>query len=726
MTFAWNHYNMIRNTSLVLLMGTTCTCAWADVAPVQLDATTIDAEQQAPSGVQLDEPIRTGSRLGLTARQTPASVSVSDRRVIEQRDAKDSQDVINAMTGVNASANPGYGGFVAYRGFTQNQVTQLYNGINLGYSSATRPVDAWVLDRVELIGGPSSFLHGAGAVGGSINYITKLASRDAQTLDGRIRYGSYDDSEVAFGINQALAENPADARHFARLDFSHSQGNGYIDRNQRKTDSLAFSLLSDLSPNLTHTLALEYQEDKEDSPYWGSPILPGRSTMKIDKSRRFENYNVADGRYEQRVRWLRSILDYQVSDSTSVQNTLYHYNAQRDYRNLESYRYNSAGNVVRSSPYLQRHQQSVIGDRVELRHDNILFGLNSQWSLGLDWSSMHQTLYPTSGSYSDVVDPDHFDPGSFYDIPGVNRGLTKQRRNEVLNRALFAENRLQLTDRLALLTALRYDYLDMQVTNYGPVSPSSPAYFERRWEPLSGRIGLTYELTPTASVYLQYSNSADLPAGSLASATYSNVGLFDLSKGEQWEAGSKFDFLDGRGAATVAVYQIVRKDFAVRDANDPNLTVQAGQQTSRGIELSGRLQVTPKLLAEANYAYVDARYDEFNEAVGGVSVSRKGNAPVNVPANVANLWLSYAFTQDWSAGVDARYVDSVYADNANSLKAPAYTLFGAFARYRLDQHTTLTGRVRNLTDEVYAKQAYGQQYYMGAPRTFEVAMDVKF
>jgi hypothetical protein len=33
--------------------------------------------------------------------------------------------------------------------------------------------------------------------------------------------------------------------------------------------------------------------------------------MKIDKSRRFENYNVADGRYEQRVRWPRSMLDYQ-------------------------------------------------------------------------------------------------------------------------------------------------------------------------------------------------------------------------------------------------------------------------------------------------------------------------------------------------------------------------------------------------------------------------------
>jgi iron complex outermembrane receptor protein len=178
---------------LVLVLSATCHCAWAQGAPVELSATTVDGEREAPSGVQLDTPIATGSRLGLTARETPASVSVSDRRVIEQRDARDSQEVINAMTGVNASANPGYGGFVTYRGFTQNQVTQLYNGINLGYSSATRPVDAWVIDRVELLGGPSSFLHGAGAVGGSINYISKLASRDQQTVDGRIRYGSYDE-----------------------------------------------------------------------------------------------------------------------------------------------------------------------------------------------------------------------------------------------------------------------------------------------------------------------------------------------------------------------------------------------------------------------------------------------------------------------------------------------------------------------------------------------------
>lgn len=713
----------LKYTSLVLLMSTSA-IAWADHAPLKLDALTIEGEQDRPSGLILDQPIRTGSRLGLTARETPASVSVSDRAVIEERGAKDTQEVINAMTGVNASANPGYGGFVSYRGFTQNQITQLFNGINLGYSSATRPVDAWMIDRVELIGGPSTFLYGAGAVGGSINYISRLASRDDNLFEGRLRYGSFDDSEVSLGLNRALGG--VDARHFLRLDVSRGDGNGYIDRNQRETNSFAISLLSDFTPDLSHTLALEYLEDQEDSPYWGSPVLRGRDTLKIDRSRRFENYNVGDGRYEQRVRWLRSITDYHLGEASSLQNTLYHYAAQRDYRNLETYAYNAAGDVARSGAYLQRHDQNVLGNRLELRHDAALFDLASQWSLGLDYSRMRQTLHPTGSAWSDTVDPDRFDPGSFDDIPGVNAGLRKQRRHEITTAALFLENRLMLSERLALLTGLRYDHLDMEVTNYGPVSPTSPAYFERTWEPLSGRVGLLYDLTPTANLYLQYSTSADLPAGALASATYSNVGLFDLSEGEQWEAGSKFDFLDGRGSATVALYQIVRRDFAVRDSSNPNLTVQAGQQTSRGIELAGKLQITPKLLAEANYAYVEAEYDRFNEAVGGVSVSRKGNTPVNVPDNVANLWLTYDIAPSWAAGVDVRYVDAVFADNANTLEAPSYTLYGAFARYRVDEHTAITARVRNLTDEVYARQAYGSQYYMGAPRSFEVAVDTRF
>ena len=197
--------------------------------------------------------------------------------------------------------------------------------------------------------------------------------------------------------------------------------------------------------------------------------------------------------------------------------------------------------------------------------------------------------------------------------------------------ALLGPNGAGKSTLLSLLTGLRYDAIDLDVTNHRAITATNPRHFKRSWEPVTGRVGLTYQFIPSANVYVQYSTAADPPAGSLASATYSQVGLYDLTTGEQWEVGSKLDFLDGRGSATVALYEIVRRDFTVKDSNNPNLTVQAGQQTSRGIELAGKLQVTSKLLAEANYAYVNAEYDEFNEAVNGVSVSREGNTPTNVP-----------------------------------------------------------------------------------------------
>ena len=133
----------IRLTVLALLVGS-APCAWAQDS-LNLPSSTVTASRQsAPSGVSLDQPIHTGSRLGLSARQTPASVSVASRAVIEARGARDSHEVLNGMSGINASANPGYGSFIAYRGFTQSQITQLFNGINLGYGSAARPIDAWI------------------------------------------------------------------------------------------------------------------------------------------------------------------------------------------------------------------------------------------------------------------------------------------------------------------------------------------------------------------------------------------------------------------------------------------------------------------------------------------------------------------------------------------------------------------------------------------------------
>ena len=717
---------MFRMTTLALLVGS-ATCAWAQNDTLTLPASNVTAsadQNQEATRLDLDRTIESGSRLNLSARENPASVSVADRKTMARIGARNFQDAANALPGVNASAPPGWGGYVAYRGFNGAQVSQLFNGINLQSGAAGRPVGAWIYDRVELLGGPSSFLNGSGAVGGSLNVITKLANRDEDSFEGRVSYGRYDTMETSVGFNKAL--NSGDGpRHYARLDYSRSSTNGYIDRQENGAGNLAFSLLSDINDQLSHTLAIEYLEEQEDSPYWGAPVLqPAVGTLHIDKHNRFDNYNVEDGRYEQRTRWLRSITDYRIDDSNQLRNTFYHYNGQRDYRNLEVYRYNAGNtNIARSGGYRQRHDQQVNGNRVELTHQGQLFGLASDWAFGVDYSRNQQTTYPLSKGAFDSIDPNAFQPGHFLDIPGMGAPRAKGRSTTTDTTAGFVENRTRLTDQLSLITALRYDHIDFDVVDH-----VTRAKLDRRWDAFTGRLGLVYDLTSNVSLYTQYSTSAEPPGGALTGASLSQVGDFDLSSGRQVEVGSKFDFLDGRGAATAAAYRIVRKNISVPSSTVPNTTEQAGQQTSTGLELAASFKVTPKLLAAGNFSWVNAEYDEFNETIGGVVYSRKGKHPVNIPDRVANLWLTYDLAPGWQVGADARYVSSVYANTANTAWVPSYTVYGLSMTHDLDKHVQLSARLRNLTDEVYARFIHqtNTQYYLGEPRSLEVAVQWRY
>jgi len=683
-------------------------------------------DQAVTDDLAFERKVSTGSRLGLSVRETPASVTVIDKEVMERRGADNTQEVLKGVAGMTTASAPGSPGSVFYRGFSGGSVTQLFNGITVQYDAiAGRAVDSWIYDRVEAIGGPSSFLFGAGAIGGSVNYITKLASRDGDFTEAKARYGSYDATQLAIGTNRRLNES-----NVARLDINRDSARGWSNGTEREAWQLAASLLTDITPNLSHTLALEYQKEKVDRPYWGTPLLkPATGTIRIDEATRFKNYNARDGLYEQEVTWLRSILDYRASDSLKLRNTLYHYDALRDYRNVETYAFNASNTQVsRSNALLQRHDQSLNGNRLEFSLDSTLGGLASNWAGGVDYSVNRQTRFPrsVSGPFGNV-DPYSFSTGNFYDLPGMTAGFRPDRSNKVTTLAMFLENRTFLTRQLSLLTGLRQDQIDLEVVNHRTVSATDPAYFKRTYTPLTGRAALTYDITSNANVYVQYSTAADPPAGILSTANFSQVRDFDLTTGKQTEVGSKFSFAEGKGNGSVALYEITRKNIAVTDPNNPGTTIPVGQQSSRGIEVSAAYQITPKLQASGNFSVVDAQYDDFTEKVGSVVYSRQGNRPTNIPARVGNLWLSYSATADWRFGGDLRYVSDRYADAANTLRTDGYVLLGLFAQYRLDRKTTLTARIKNLTDKIYAETISGTNMaYLGAPRTVDLSVQTSF
>ena len=703
------------------------TSGWAQTTepqPPTLPTVEVSDATQAPGLLPLDTPVETGSRLGLTPRETPASVTVVDRSTLEARGAQNTQEALRAIAGVTAHDAPGNIG-VSYRGFSSGSIAQLFNGINVQYSIAARPVDSWIYDRVEAIGGPSSFLFGSGAVGGSINYLTKTPER-SDFAEGQVRVGAYGLKEVSLGLNRRLGvSDDTPARHHARLDFNHRDAGSWVRGTETRATQLAASLLSDLGGGATHLLAYEWQHEHVDRPYWGTPLrTPAVGRLGVDPGTRFQNYNSTDGLYAQRVQWLRSVTQWQATPTLQLTNTLYAYDALRDYRNVETYRFNAANTqVARSGVLLQRHDHQAVGERLEGRQQGTLLGRRSDWAFGLDVNVNRQTRFPNSLSGT-VNTTDPYDPvvERFFDIPGMAPGFHADRTNKATTAAVYLENRTALVPTLHLVTALRHERISLDLTNRRAVTAALPATFSRSYQPTTGRMGLVWDIVPGANLYAQYATAADPPSGVLSTASFADViNNSRLTSGRQAEVGGKLDFWDGKGTATLALYTITRSNIATQDPDRPGVTVLVGEQSARGAEIAVGLRPSPRWQVQANLTHVDAQYEQFVQ--GGVSLA--GKTPTNTPATVANLWLAYALTPTLQASAGVRHVGKVYADAANTQWWPSYTLLDLGLAWKLNPTTTLSGRVRNATDRVYAANV-GSQAYLGAPRTLDVALHVAF
>ena len=125
----------------------------------------------------LGTPTLTGTRLGLTPLDTPASVSIMSGASIRDRGDQTVADAKTRAVGITMQGDPGNGGgAVVARGFGGvGSVMQLFDGDQLfvGAGTVTFPFDPWMVERIEVLGGPSSVLYGNGAIGGVVNVVSE-------------------------------------------------------------------------------------------------------------------------------------------------------------------------------------------------------------------------------------------------------------------------------------------------------------------------------------------------------------------------------------------------------------------------------------------------------------------------------------------------------------------------------------------------------------------------
>lgn len=686
----------------------------------------------------LDAQSETGSRLGLTVRETPAIVDILSQEMFQERGLRTSVEVLNATPGATSGELASSPGQLSMRGFTSGAVSLLYDGVRQTNSALIiRNLDSWSFDRIEVLKGPAGVLYGEGSLAGAVNLVPKKPHFGGEAYAFTAGGGSFGAARVGVDANILLSDKIA-VRGYSSLNRT----DGFVD--DTAANFFAATLAATLKPfdGLTIELAVDLLEDKYDTAYWGSPLVPlavardpsslvtTANGFVLDKATRNNNYNVTNPDQGSDTWWLRSRTTYELIPELTVTNELSYYDADRRFRNSEVYTYAPpsvgfpGGSFQRSTTRIDHDHQFWI-DRLVLASDFDLGGHRNRLSTGFEYS---RSDFDSIRRFGTTTAVDIFNPvrGTFSladtaaNYPGAGNRANFDSVTTI--KAFFLEEAFNITPDLLLIAGIRHDEIELgrQVDDF---NLGTSSVFSRSYDALSWRAGLVYDLAEKTQVFTQYSYAV-APVGSLALISATNS-QFNLTPGRSFEGGIKSSLWDDRLDLTLAGYWIKQKNILTRDPNDINRTVQGGSQSTRGVELSVSAAITEQFRLDTSLALLDAKFDELIEAGGA---NRAGKTPPVVPEQVASVFGVYRFEDSpitLTAG--GRYASAFFTDNANSVRVGSAAVFDASIGYGLP-YGEVTLRGRNLTDRLYANWFGGstRQITLSAPRSFDVNYTARF
>lgn len=713
------------------------------------------------SRLDLSDASSSGSRLGLSLKDTPASIELLGSDVMQARGYQEVSDALSKLPGVTAGdrSSATFWGSFAMRGFERAQLTLLRDGIWLGPATMVmRQQNTFNLDRIEVLRGPSSVLNGNGSIAGAINTVNKSAkATDDTRFNALVSYGRYDAYNAGLGV-----EGPAADNLFYRVDASYFSSGSFVPNSDAYSTNITGSLLWQASDTFSLKFAIDYLDD--DGPdYFGTPLVPesvARDPMDvvrtaggyvIDRAMRFKNYNIQEGTSNAQQSFARVEMDWQPSSSVNVKNTLYGYKADRHWLNADAGVYcepalaatfpcigpEHQGQIQRYYAYFALwHEQEQFGDRLTVNFETPLGDRDLRWVVGAEYSDID--FARTSGyrvnaplEDGDSVDPWNPTPGNYGPLEMIAVAPTG-----VENRAVFAEGMIELAEPLKLVTAARYEELtldratvSLRPANYGTTTDQ----WSRTFKFWSYRAGLVYELTDAVSVYGQTSNAKDPVGANLFIASSSQN--FDLTPAKIWEVGLKATLLAGKAEATLAYYDIERDDVSETIGRDSASLI--GKRTSKGVELSTRFSPTRSFDLGLAAAYTDA---SILPSANAVAIANK--RPANVPEWTASAYAHYRDVARLpiDIGIGARYMDERYANHSNTALMSDYVIVDLSLGWTVNDSMRISLRTDNAFDEEYIPWSstgyfdsfapggfiYANELPVGSPRTYSVTIEARF
>lgn len=694
-------------------------------AALELGATSINATGLGATtegtGSYTTGQSSTATKLPLTLRETPQSISVVTRQRMDDQGLNDITEVLQQTPGLSVQSLGSERFNIYSRGYSVDNYQ--FDGIPTTLDIATQMsaqslADMAIYDRVEVLRGATGLMTGAGDPSATINLVRK---RPTAEFKGHITagVGSWDKYRSEVDLSGPLTPT-GNVR--GRMVAAYQQNNSFMDHYSQEKQIFYGVLEADLTDTTLLTVGADYQKN---NPQGSSSVafpLFHRNGEQTSFSRSTNSAPRWSHNPQDALNTFASLEQKLAYDWTLKASVNQMYIKRDDYKLATAswgFPDESTGAGVRLYGGAGSTWQKQTGLDVQAQGPFQLFGRQHELIVGYNYSRYENRHTPTRGTRIEGTFVNFYDWDNYTDKPVMGGGKLYDGDTVIHQTGTYIATRLRPTDDLSVILGARvskYDY-DYDLTYPAtPLSNRTTDYKENGV--VTPYAGVVYDLNDTHSVYASWTSI--YKPQSLRDADGSTL---EPREGDNYEVGLKSEFFDGRLNTSIAAYEVKQDNLAVLDegktVNNDGMTAAykaVSGATTRGFEVEANGELMPGWNVSASYNH-------------GITKDRDGERlNTEAPANMVKLWSTYRLPGDfdrltvggganWQSGTHITVTPSTALGTVKA-KQSQFTVVNLMARYQLTDQLSTTLNINNLFDKKYISALDTTFYsgYYGEPR----------
>ena len=696
---------------------------------LELGATTISGlglgSTTEHSGSYTTGAMQTATKLPLSLRETPQSVTVITRQRMDDQGMRSLDDVVQATPGLRLSAaRPANSEFFA-RGFPITNL--MFDGLPTTYNADwVATADLAPYDRVEVVRGATGMMQGAGNPSAAINMVRKRPTQAFQaSVTGSA--GSWDNYRSELDVSGPLNDS-ASVRD--RIVGAYNDKGSYQDYAGRERGVFYGISEFDLTDSTTLTVGASDQNDNNNINWGGLPVNPDGSHMGFSRSKTF-GYSWSHQDVENKTVFVE--LDQRFDNDWRL-----HLGASKNWSEFKM-----MGGV------LERNNDATYRQRIfnqnrdfdQSTYDVYATGpftlLGREHELVVGASKRQLKTEATGGTvFVDVPDINRFNPGGLArpNVPDIYSIDDK-----VDQEGLYLTTRWNLADPLKVILGARLDWYDATAI-YDQINDQ---YYTSGKTKVVRNVtryaGVIYDLDDNHSVYASYTDIFQPQT----EKDGQGKGIEPIT-GENYEVGIKGEYFGGALNASASLFQIDQLNRAAEVADASLCKVipvgsygcyeAAGKVRSQGIEFEINGALTPNWQVGAGYTFAQAKYEKDADK------AKEGRLfDTDLPRHMFKASTTYQLQGDlkqWRVGANLYSQSATFNKGSNvfgnyHVEQEAYALVGLMAGYQVNKHLDTQLNINNVFDKKYyqgiaSNSTWSPYDVFGDPRNLMVTAKYSF